>query len=302
MNDQPDIDRTLRAWFGDGPTEMPDRVLDVVADRIGRQPQRHAWRLQRRLPMNPIMKLAAALAAVVVVAVVGWSFLPRGSEGIGNPGATPTPTASSSPTSGPIATPCPTSAPGCIGPLLPGRHSTSQIITPFTYQVPDGWAKTHDVEGSVNLEVVAAPNGLLAVIPDWAVISQDLCNQDPDRDVGRTVDDIVTWLATHPGLTATAPETTSIGGLAGQTLEVEMVAGYAGVCSDGSVNLFTHQGTIGDGGWWNINDTMRLRLYILQAPNDHTVAVHVETGAKEDVDEFFQTATPVVESLDFTPG
>ena len=43
-----DIERLLDPWFSDGPTEAPDRVIDRIADRIERQPQRHAWRLQRR--------------------------------------------------------------------------------------------------------------------------------------------------------------------------------------------------------------------------------------------------------------
>ena len=45
MTSERDIERILDLWFADGPTQAPDRVLDVVADRIGRQPQRPAWRL-----------------------------------------------------------------------------------------------------------------------------------------------------------------------------------------------------------------------------------------------------------------
>ena len=38
MTHDRDIDRLLDHWFADGPTQAPDRVVDVVADRIGRQP------------------------------------------------------------------------------------------------------------------------------------------------------------------------------------------------------------------------------------------------------------------------
>ena len=48
MNDHSDIERVLATWFDDGPSTMPDRVVDVVADRIGRQSQRRAWRLDWR--------------------------------------------------------------------------------------------------------------------------------------------------------------------------------------------------------------------------------------------------------------
>ena len=50
MTRQRDLDRLLDIWLADGPTEAADAVLDVVADRIDRQPQRPAWRLSWRTP------------------------------------------------------------------------------------------------------------------------------------------------------------------------------------------------------------------------------------------------------------
>ncbi len=49
MNERSEIERALNIWFDDGPTRMPDRVVTVVADRIGSTRQRRRWRLQRRL-------------------------------------------------------------------------------------------------------------------------------------------------------------------------------------------------------------------------------------------------------------
>ena len=97
-----DLDRALRTWFEDGPTVMPDRVVDVVADRIARQPQRRPWRLRGRPFMNTYVKLAAALAAVIVVAVVGYNLLPRQRRRRRptphrTPTAVPTPTAAPTP-------------------------------------------------------------------------------------------------------------------------------------------------------------------------------------------------------------
>ena len=46
MTHERDIERILDHWFADGPDEAPDRVLDVVVDRIERQSQRPAWRLR----------------------------------------------------------------------------------------------------------------------------------------------------------------------------------------------------------------------------------------------------------------
>src|SRR5678816_461656 len=105
MNQHRDTEQLLDAWMQDGPTVAPDRVLDVVVDRIERQGQRPAWRLDwRRYTMNPTIKLAAAALAVVIVAVIGYNLLPAGSPNVGGPPAT----ASPAPTATPIVTASPT--------------------------------------------------------------------------------------------------------------------------------------------------------------------------------------------------
>src|SRR5215212_6061631 len=77
MNQRSDIDRVLQTWLADGPTAIPDRVVDVVAARIGVQRQRRMWPIPRRTNMPNQLKLIAALAAALVVAVVGYNVLPR---------------------------------------------------------------------------------------------------------------------------------------------------------------------------------------------------------------------------------
>jgi len=53
MTDDRQLSRVIELWLEDGPIQMPDRVFDGVAVRIARQPQRPAWRLQRRpYPVN----------------------------------------------------------------------------------------------------------------------------------------------------------------------------------------------------------------------------------------------------------
>ena len=77
MTHERDIERLLDHWLSDGPTQSPDRVMDVVADRIERQHQRPAWRLDWRHPkMNGYAKLAVAGTALLIVAVLGYTLLP----------------------------------------------------------------------------------------------------------------------------------------------------------------------------------------------------------------------------------
>ena len=102
MTHERDIERLLDYWLSDGPTQSPDRVMDVVADRIERQPQRPAWRLDwRHTTMTPTLKFGAAIAAVIVIGIVGFGlFRGGGDSAVGAPGAgssaRPTPAAPSS--------------------------------------------------------------------------------------------------------------------------------------------------------------------------------------------------------------
>ena len=92
MTQQRDIERLLDHWFSDGPSQAPDRIVDIVGDRIERQSQRPAWRLHRRpTTVNAYAKITVAAAAVLIVAVVGYKLLPAGSTGVGGPAPTAVP-------------------------------------------------------------------------------------------------------------------------------------------------------------------------------------------------------------------
>ena len=76
MTQQREIERVLDVWFADGPTEVPDRVFDVVIDRIERQSQRPGWQVRDGSSLRQAVRPLLAIAAVIVVAVVGINLLP----------------------------------------------------------------------------------------------------------------------------------------------------------------------------------------------------------------------------------
>ena len=95
MSTDRETTRVVRSWLDEGVTKLPDRVLDAVLDQVPATPQRRSgWSAWRSYRMNTYLKLAAAVAAVLVVAVVGYQLLPgRGGFG-GQPTLPPSPSPS----------------------------------------------------------------------------------------------------------------------------------------------------------------------------------------------------------------
>ena len=155
MTGERDIERLLDRWFTERPTQVADRVIDDVAARIVRQPQRAAWRLRPwRFPsMSTPIKLVAVGAALLVVILGGAVFIGGGSGPV-----LPAPTATPSPS--PVASASPSTAPSASavfpswwstdGPpdgagILPsGSHATQSFRPGFTFSVPEGWVNDSD--------------------------------------------------------------------------------------------------------------------------------------------------------------
>jgi hypothetical protein len=94
-----DIERVLDRFYAEGPSEMPDRLLLGVIDRIERVPQRRLAFKTRFATMNATVRLAAAAAIVVAVVGVGaFALSQRPSVG---PLPTPAPSSTASRTPAP---------------------------------------------------------------------------------------------------------------------------------------------------------------------------------------------------------
>jgi len=85
--------RVVRSWLDEGVTRLPDRVLDAVLDQVPTTPQRrHLWSAWRLDQMNTYAKLIVGVAAVLIVAFVGYQFLPSNGGFGGQPTPQPSPT------------------------------------------------------------------------------------------------------------------------------------------------------------------------------------------------------------------
>jgi hypothetical protein len=79
--------RVVLSWLREETHENAERVLLRALDEVDTTPQRRSWwSAWRTSPVNTYAKLLAVAAAVLVVAVAGYQFLPRD----GGPGGQPT--------------------------------------------------------------------------------------------------------------------------------------------------------------------------------------------------------------------
>jgi hypothetical protein len=227
-----DLERLLDVWLEDGPLAVADRVIDDTARRIARQPQRPAWRLRsgRYFHVITATKMAAGLAAVLVIAVIGIALIlrPSGSKvGASSTTAAPTPSAA-----------FPSGYP--ISPLLPaGNHATKFFTPRFTFTTPEGWINDSDSPDVYTLfPDTPANRAEFARTGDTAqgiaVASQlarpyFVCESWEDNR-GATAAAMAAKVASNPALLATVTDV-AIGGLMGKQVDVRLNPNWTQSCS-----------------------------------------------------------------------
>ena len=205
----------------------------------------------------------------------------------------------------------------CLGLLDAGTYK-SQFITPriaaeatwrpmvgaLTYTVPDGWANSSDWPDTLELVPAAELPPVaesdrrrnIGVFRQPSAMTQDRpCSDEVEPGVGRTVDDLVAWLQTVPGLDTTAPEPITIGGHAGQMMDFSVDPAWTKTCEgSGAEKLvtFLNPGIA-------VGDDQRIRLILLDLGDGDVVAVGVWTRDQATFDAFMPEAMSVVESFQF---
>lgn len=239
MTHDREIEQVLDRWLADGPVQAPDRVLDVVAERIGRQRQRPAWRLTwRQTSMNPKVRIAAVVAAIAVIAVVGYNLLPRSPSGTGAPAVTPSPvttpgvvpSASSGPTASLVLVPD-----LLQGPLTPGSYRLRPLqgisLMSVDLTVPQGWAGFPDW-AVLGPSGTGAPGGIGVGFLSAAGLFSDPCHWDAKGDgswpqqgdvtVGPTATDLANTLLASRAYTATASADVTVAGYPAKRIDLQL--------------------------------------------------------------------------------
>ena len=287
MTDDQELSALLHDWLIEGPREMPDRVIDVVTKRIRRQPQRVAWRLDRRLiAMNPLAKAGAAIAAVVLVAFVGYNLLP-GSSGFGGPGPTSVP----SPTSATTAIPTPSSMPAPTPRTARMRVQGKSVS--WTATVPAGWGGGGDWYLTPS-QGTTGPTGIAVASSGAVNVPSDPCNGVGKASDGASVADVLAALEARDDLIVSNAIDTTLGGYSGTRVDVQMSADPS-ICKDLYI-LFAEP----DGSGIHAQGPAQVfRVWILDVAG-HPIVFWIESFAGALPDDM-AAAQQIVDSIVITP-
>jgi hypothetical protein len=129
MNRPADVDRTLESWLAEGPSQLPNHVIDGIVRQLEETHQRKHWWLPGRQQMNRMILAIGGVAAVAVLALValGLNFNQPGLGGVPIPAAAPTPTV--------VPTAVPTEPEGVL--YTSERHGYSLLLPDESWTVAE---------------------------------------------------------------------------------------------------------------------------------------------------------------------
>ena len=191
-----------------------------------------------------------------------------------------------------------------FAPLLDPGAAWEPAFGGLTYTVPEGWANSAD--GPDNLELVPASEmppvaetdrrRNIGIFRQPTAMTQDKpCSDTVLPGVGRTVDDLATWLGTVEGLIATAPTPITIDGHQGKWLDLRRNPTWTKTCAGSgadSLVTFLNPGIA-------VGEDQRVRLILLDLGGGDVVATGIWTRDQATLDAFIPEAMPVIESFTF---
>ena len=223
MSAERDVNRIVRSWIREDEYDSADAILGIVLSRLDSTPQRRSsWPARRFSQMQRTTQGLVAAAAILVVAVAGYSILTRPGETTGNdqsPVPTAIPTALESPVPT-ISSPTAQQWPMVESTLEAGTYSTrSGFVVNLTATVPAGWSALNGGPNVAELWREGAPGGLAFQTP--AEVAVDPCDRSKGLEVvGPSVDALVTALGAMPSIAVSEVADTAVDGYAGKQMTI----------------------------------------------------------------------------------
>ena len=224
-----DVDRTLEEWLRDGPSHLPDRVIDGIVRQLDQTHQRRPGWLPRRIRMNRTFYALGGAAAVVAVLAIGSALFIGLIGNRGSVGEQPTPSPTVQPTRAPTSTPAATPPPTKlgVGSLDPGRYFVDIVGYRYTFTVPaTGWNVLKNAPDVIVMK--GDTNGTdFANLWLWGpagptqLVWRTACAwTGTEFTPGPSVDDLATAIAGLTGFQSTQPTPTTVSGYSGQELKL----------------------------------------------------------------------------------
>lgn len=296
-----EVGRWLR---GEAPPSAPDRLREAVRADIAQATQEPVGRVVVPRAARPLLALAAVAAVIVLaIGVLRPTLLPGVGGIIGTPSATATPTPSPS---GPGSSPAPTP----FGErLAPGPLRTSTFSPTVRLTVPDGWVFNADT--AMRLTLLPADGGFVrqgdgVVFFDAVAAYADPIAGAPDGSVGgvagvgRSAQELATWLASRPQLIASDPVAVTFAGRPAWQVDFSLSPQAGGLCGVACVNLFdsTDNARSYQVGYLG---AAQVRAILVQVTEQQVVLVAVEDVDGSGLDALLAEAQPILDSWSFAP-
>lgn len=299
MSASKDFTRVVRSWIREEEHDSADHILQVVLSRLDSTPQRRSWwPAWRSSEMNRTLTIAAGMAAVLVLAVVAYQFLPTSS--VGPPASSPTtaPTPSAVVSLPATSSPPPVAAFPPEGPLAAGTHPAVRDGVSLSFSVPGGWTSVGD-------EIITGEYGQ----PDFIGIDfwrsapdnvyADPCAHTPlSPPPGASSADLAAAVATVPVTDlVSGPASIDVGGRPAQYLVLTISEDID--CEPHDAWLWYDESTGGaTGGWrWAEGLGARYRIWIIDV--DGTL-VWIDAFTFRDADAGLgQEIQEIIDSIEF---
>jgi len=286
MSTQSDFDQLLDSWLTDGPSELPDQAVSRIVQSIDDNERRLSW-LPRRETMNRLVVAAGSVAAIVLVAVIGFGIVSGG--GTSSPGAAPSPT------------PTPSASPLIQGDVEPGRYFLETNGYRYTFTVPEtGWTFDPAAAGLVQ----GKDDTELAIFwprEDFSELYRRACEwTGTGFDPGPSVDDLANALASLEDFEASAPSDVTVSGYKGKrvALTVPSDADVDPAADPHSASCDGGKYSLSSGRWYQAPGQAD-NMFILDLDGHReTVVVSTTPGTPNDVVDQLRA---MVASLEIEP-
>jgi len=250
-------DALIRAFLGEGETDLPDRAFDAIRSGIHTTHQRVVIVPWRYPDMSTFARVAVAAVAVLAVGLAWFNFGPSQND----VGGVPTPTTTGTPSPSPQTLPD-------TGAIEPGRYWLDPVGAPtgtaqpqISLTLPAGWTSEQGLFIVKDYEPTDAGAGTALVAWQISGTFVDPCTDHTlvEPTPGPGIDALADALAHQPGTRAGPATAVTVDGYSGKFVEVTVTAD---ITKCGPENFWIWASPDGDRRYVQGTNEMN-RMYIL---------------------------------------